>query len=286
MKRIHACQHCEYEAEDKIILIEHIKTNHQQLSMLNSLFSQQNLFCESFHVFKQDIGELLNTLIQGQSIMKSELLLLKEKSGSNEDTVAKAPELNTKPSTDESAPGETYAKKAAKKDNRKTGCPPTKARTAYQSKKKVLYVSDSVGRTVVFPIVEMEMDCTIKTANAYSSIEDKNAFWPKRNFTDVVKAKLAKVPTDCLVMSAPTVDISNIDTSGLKQSDSTDKYQKMVNESCRNMFNTAHDAIENHPNIEKVVIMEHAPRHDENDVDPLKLKPTLARYANNIFSQL
>ena len=52
------------------------------------------------------------------------------------------------------------------------------------------------------------------------------------------------------------------------------------------MFNTAHDAIENHPNIEKVVIMEHAPRHDVNDVDPLKLKPTLARYANNIFNQL
>ena len=40
---IHACQHCEYEANDKVTLINHIKAHHQQLSMLNSLFSQQNL---------------------------------------------------------------------------------------------------------------------------------------------------------------------------------------------------------------------------------------------------
>ena len=72
-----------------------------------------------------------------------------------------------------------------------SGCPPTQPSTAYQLKKKVLYVSDSVGRTVEFPIVEKEMKCTVRTAKAYSSIEDKKALWPTRNFTDVVKANLA-----------------------------------------------------------------------------------------------
>ena len=112
------------------------------------------------------------------------------------------------------------------------------------------------------------MKCTVRTAKAYSSIEDKKALWPTRNFTDVVKANLAQNPTDCLVMSAPTVDITNIDTSALKQSDCTDIYQQNVHVSCQNMFNIAHDTVAKYPNIEKVIIMEHAPRHDTKDVDP------------------
>ena len=65
-----------------------------------------------------------------------------------------------------------------------------KPNTSYQMKTKVLYVSDSVGRNVSFPKIEKATKCTIRTAKAYSSVQDKNALWPERNFTDVVKKEL------------------------------------------------------------------------------------------------
>ena len=85
-KSIHSCQHCSYEDEDKNNLMEHVKKNHKEVAMLNSLFSQQHLFCESFHVFKQDIGNILNTLIQGQNSLQTQLLLLNENKKATEDT--------------------------------------------------------------------------------------------------------------------------------------------------------------------------------------------------------
>ena len=143
-----------------------------------------------------------------------------------------------------------------------------------------------MGSTVDFPSLEKDAKCTIRTAKAYSSKEDKRALWPYKNFARVVREHLAKAPTDCLVMSAPTVDITNIDTAKLRQSDSTDVYQQMVHVSCVNMFTCAEYALKDYPNLKKVILLEHAPRYDTEDVDPLGLKSALAKYANNTFSQL
>ena len=124
---------------------------------------------------------------------------------------------------------------------------------------KILYVSDSVGRTVEFPKIEKEVKVTIKTAKAYSSNEDMKALWPGRNFTKVVNNELAKHPSDCLVMSAPTVEITNINTSKLTENDNAAIYQEMVYVSCVNMFTCAENAAKENPNLKKVIIMEHAP---------------------------
>ena len=61
------------------------------------------------------------------------------------------------------------------------------------------------------------MKCTVKTAKAYSAEYDSAAKWPEQNFTKVVKDELKKKTYDCLVMSAPTIDITNLDTSNLNQ---------------------------------------------------------------------
>ena len=132
-------------------------------------------------------------------------------------------------------------------------------KTKYQSKPKILYVSDSVGRNVDFPKIEKEVKCTIRTTKAYSSALDMKALWPRSNFTDVVRDDLAKVPANVLVMSAPTVDITNIDTTKIKQSENTDVYQKMVHVSCVNMVACAENALKENPDLKKVIIMEHAP---------------------------
>ena len=115
---------------------------------------------------------------------------------------------------------------------------------------------------------------------------DKAAKWPKLNFTEVVKKELAKEEFDCLVMTAPTVDITNIDTSKVKQSDNTTVYQQKVMISCQNMMNAAHNSLKEHPNLKKVVIFEHPPRFDAEEIDPIGLKPALAKYGNNVLNQL
>ena len=83
-----------------------------------------------------------------------------------------------------------------------------------------------------------------------------------------------------LVMSAPTVDITNIDTSNVAQKDI---YQQKVITSCNNMFNIAQKSLDQNPNLTKVVIMEHIPRFDN---DPSSLKPDLPRLANVTLGQL
>ena len=161
----------------------------------------------------------------------------------------------------------------------------TKPKTAYQARKKVLYVGDSMGRNVNFPKIESEVKCTIKTAKAYSAAHDKDAKWPDSNYTEVVDKELTKQTYDTLVMTAPTVDITNLDTSKLKEEDSTDVYQQIVFVSCQNMISTAHRAIQQQ-NLEQVILMEHPPRFDSKELDPIGLKPKLAKLANSMFNQL
>jgi hypothetical protein len=89
-----------------------------------------------------------------------------------------------------------------------------------------------------------------------------------------------------LVLSAPTVDISNIDTSKLTENDNIEALHQSMIVSCQNMFTTAQNALKTNPMLQKVVIMEHAPRFDATSVDPLGIKPLLAKFANATLSQL
>ena len=82
------------------------------------------------------------------------------------------------------------------------------------------------------------------------------------------------------------MDISNLDTSKLTDNDNLEEFHEHVILSCKNMIRTAETALKTHPNLDKVVIMEHAPRFDSAHVDPLGLKPDLAKFANITLRQL
>ena len=161
-----------------------------------------------------------------------------------------------------------------------------KPKTHYQARPKVLLVGDSIGRNVEFPRIEKDNRCNIKTASAYSSVYDETTRWPDNNFTKVAKEELSKKHYDYLIMSAPTEDITSIDTSKLNKADNTAVYQQKALSSSQNMFDIAREALDDHPNIKKVIIMEHTTRHDTSEADPVGLKPGLARYANNVLHQL
>ena len=165
----------------------------------------------------------------------------------------------------------------------------SKPKSSFNSKPKILYAADSVGHTASKQELEFSRNCRIKTVRAYSSVHDVKAKWPQYNFTDVVNQAMdnpGRDEYDVLIMSAPTVDITNLDTSRLGPTDNTELYQQNVIVSSQNMFSLAKRSLEQNPNLSKVIIMEHPPRFDKLEVDPTCLKPTLARLANSTMSQL
>ena len=165
-----------------------------------------------------------------------------------------------------------------------------KHKSVFLSKPKVLYIGDSIAHNVDFNTLEKTTNTRIKTAKAYGAVFDNNAKYPQMNMTDVAEEALDKIKNEDefteLVLSAPTIDITNLDTSHIKPDDNTEALKQSVTVSCHNIFTAAEKALNTHPNLEKVLILEHPPRFDQPDIDPLGLKPQLARYANLVYNQL
>ena len=91
---------------------------------------------------------------------------------------------------------------------------------------------------------------------------------------------------DVLVMSAPTVDISNLDTSSVSPSSNTDMFQQEAIMSSQRMFGLVTASLEQNPKLSKAVLMEHPPRFDKADIDPTALKQELVKLANATLTQL
>ena len=163
-----------------------------------------------------------------------------------------------------SGPSTTTSEQPKKKSRSK--------RSKYLMKPKVLYIGDSVAHNANFNIVEAETNVRVRTVKAYSSVYDKKAKWPKKNVTDVTPSALMKTWEEDeythLVIAAPTVDISNLDTSKLGPLDNIEYFKQEVVMSCKNIFTVAHEALKNKPSLNSVIIMEHAPRFDQKSVDP------------------
>ena len=77
-----------------------------------------------------------------------------------------------------------------------------------------------------------------------------------------------------------------LDTSNITKNYNVEIFKQKVHVSCQNIITVAESAIRNHPELEKVVIVEHAPRFDLEEVDPTGLKPRLAVFANNTLNKL
>ena len=163
-------------------------------------------------------------------------------------------------------------------------------RTTYLNKPKLLYVGDSIAHNADIAHIEKVTKSRIRTEKSYSSIHDKSARYPNQNFSKVIPEALSKVQDDDefthLILSAPTVDITNMNTAKLTSKDNIEVYKKKVVRSCENMFTVGQEALKKHPKLKYVVIMEHVPRYDLAATDPTGLKPKLAKFANSTFEQL
>ena len=111
-----------------------------------------------------------------------------------------------------------------------------------------------------------------------------------KNFAKVTPEALKSTrdddPFTHLVLSAPSMDISNLETSKLTREDNIEDLQHAVLSSCQNMFITAEMALRSFPNLKNVVIRKHEERFDPPHVDPCGVKSELANFANGTLDQL
>ena len=91
-------------------------------------------------------------------------------------------------------------------------------KTSFISQPKILFVGDSVANFTNLRKLEKSRKIRIRSAKAHSSVKDNNAKFPAKNFKDVVSENLknpGREKYDVLVMSAPTVEKTNLDPSQL-----------------------------------------------------------------------
>ena len=191
------------------------------------------------------------------------------------------PQPNMSPSTAPPQTGKHHLGKPHEKSRRNK-----KRKTDYQCKPKVLLVGDSIAHNTNFNCIEVVTNTTLKTAKAYSSAWDNSARFKAQNIKDVTKNELMQSSYDHVLLAAPTVDISNLNTGNMKAADNVEALKKKVEISCKNMMKVAEDALVSHNNLKKVTIMNHAPRFDTAEMDPIGLKQNLANFANNYMLEL
>ena len=285
-----ACKYCDQTFGTENEVKEHTIKEHEDVMMVQTMFLQINDLTEKFEThdsFKTEVLSMLKVLCENQTEMKKEMISLKNIIAENK------PELAGTKNDEMKASAKPEPPNVDKKLSAQTHISPKHSRVAVKSKfnqkSKVLYVADSVGHTVSANKIEKANNCRVVTAKAYSSVNDIQARLPKQNFKDVVQNTLAnpgRDDIDILIMSAPTVDISNLDTSRLTPEQDTTFFQEKAKESSKNMFKLAEKSLVENQNLEKVILMDHPPRFDLINQDPLSLKPKLAKLANSTLGEL
>ena len=147
---------------------------------------------------------------------------------------------------------------------------------APKGKRKILYIRDSVHRAVVGPKLENPTGSLIRSVNAYASVRDERAPENKRhlNVSSVVRRELMQSNgEDTLVLGAPSVDISNQDTTeGIIDENMTETIASSMA-----MVETAEYALKT-GKVKQVILLEHLPRYDVEEKDNDKAE--LAKLAN------
>jgi hypothetical protein len=150
-------------------------------------------------------------------------------------------------------------------------------------KDKILWAGSSIGRNVNFRKVEHLSSKLIRTRRAYTAVRDGNAHFPNRNLQDVVREELSQSKYKYCVLATGSIEITNSDTKNLMN---INELKDKVKSASTDVFNVAAEAIKNHPNLEKVIIVDRAPRKDTNAKYPYSLKTQLSEYGNNVYREL
>ena len=157
----------------------------------------------------------------------------------------------------------------------------------------VCIVGDSISANIDHKVVAKAMGKELRTARAYSSINDgseneaKEATrFPEKNFDKVIKEELKKSPTDTLIIQAGSVDITNFKTTEDKLQRFREYYKQETVVAANNLFSAVTDALNTNPELEKVIIMKQIPRYDSKANDPSSVKSLLSTLFNTTLDHL
>ena len=101
-------------------------------------------------------------------------------------------------------------------------------------------MGDSIAHNVNMKHLESKTSSMIIKKKSYSSIHDERARWPSKNMKNVTEnalnASLVEDRYDYVVLLAPTIDITNMNTSCTKPSKNLEAFKHEIVSSCKNTY--------------------------------------------------
>ena len=169
---------------------------------------------------------------------------------------------------------------------------PKDTTSSFNPPQKILFVGDSISGHANINIIADATRSKIVTAKAYSAVFDdvankakEAAFFPQKNFLQVVPKEVTKDNFDHLIIQAGSVDITNLNTAE-NANEYLEYFKQETVLSAKNIFNSVVIALENQTSLKTAIIMKQTPRYDPHNVDPLSLKSALSHLFNNTMMEL
>ena len=272
------CDQCEFIGEEAIQLINHTMTMHKLQDMLTCKFC--GLFWSNSSTLQDHISAT-HASIPPNNIPSTSLELVASKILDME----KILETHTSLLSDMRS---SLQKKEITPNSMLNENVVLTRRSLQPEPCDTLYVGDSIGHNVDFGEIERHMKSKVERVNAYSAVFDEQSKSPEFNLDDVVKNKLSEGKQfRNLVIQVGSVDITNIDTNTNPDLiTNLEAFKQTAKTSAENIFKVGEKAIQNHPTLEKVVIMDRTPRCDKRDADPSSIKAQLSKFGNGQYDKL
>ena len=305
----YTCNQCPFITHRYIFLWNHVQkihednrkdySNHIIVTMMEDL---QKTITDSLKTFQQTMNDKLEKTMQKQETIDEQFIqqsnnftacldqMQKDFSNYNSINFVSQTESRTILTNIQEILAKSGPTDSCKTGEATTAHVDGKAKTAHVDgkvpksvKNKILFVGSSIGHNLNFPLIEENTNSNISKAKAYTAIEDKVCFYPKKNFKSVVPAELNKDAFKYLFLQGGSLEITNMNTTSILK---VDEYKECVKKASEDIFEVATNALQSNPTLEKVVIFDRIPRHDPHNVDPYGLKSELSNYGNKIYRQL
>ena len=260
------CKHCDLSVKGKEDLDEHMIDKHGEVVIIHTMCRQLEDMDEDCKQMKN----ILKNLLEDNNAIKQELFLIRNNQANN--TEKKEEHMET-----------------FKAPNRKSE---PEGKKIGKEKSKTLFIGDSITNHANIDTIEEATDSIITRAKAYSAIYDEvsnkaksAAYFPAKNFVQVVPDEAVKDDFENLIIQTGCVDITNLKTE-VDPKENIEYFKQETVMSARNMFHSCLLALDRQPSLKKVVLMKQTPRYDPVITDPLQLKPMLAQLFNNTLTEL
>ena len=123
---------------------------------------------------------------------------------------------------------------------------------------KVLYIGSSISYHCDFDVLRNETGAEVITRKAYSTVFDRNARFPDKNFSTVLHREVSAHQPTLLIVQTSSVDITLIREKSLSWADAV----KAAKRSSFDILCLAWSLLCDNPNIQQIILSKRTPRID------------------------